>query len=553
MEHQAAANTVRSARPNGDADVVVVGSGAAGLAAAIAAHDAGARVRLVERAAVVGGTTAVSGGVAWIPMNDHMSGAGVADSRDDALTYCTRLALGKAPDEIIETFVDTGREALAYLESRTPLRMMALPMPDYHAGLPGGKPRARSVEPELFDTHELGTWRERLRKPSLFIVPLTLGEMLYEYQVHVKPSNLPGALVAQRMKDGLVAGGAALAGQLLKGVLDREIPVTLGARARRLAMRDGEVRGIEIEQDGATTTVDASCGVVLASGGFEWNEELQTRFLPGPNVLPMSPPGNEGDGLLMAIEAGADLGNMSEVWGEPACWMPGDTYDGAQLTRLVITERMCPHAILVNAQGRRFANEASAYNDLNKVFSEIDPNTGGYRNFPAWSVMDAQFRRAYPIMLSMPGTPDPEWLVRADTLEELAQKVGIDEAGLRATVERWNGHAREGHDPDFGRDTQMGDVYAPDTTIGTIEEAPFYAMPVYPGTLGTKGGPRTDARARVLNVRGDAIPGLYAAGNAMAGTSGAGYYGAGCTIGLALTWGYIAGRDAASRKGARRD
>lgn len=530
-----------------DADVAVVGSGAAGLAAAIAAHDAGARVRLIERAAVIGGTTAVSGGVAWIPMNDHMAAAGIGDSRAEALLYCTRLALGKAPVEMLETFVDTGREALAYLEERSPLSMTAMMMPDYHASLPGGKPGARSVEPALFDTNELGGWRERLRKPSLFVVPLTLQELIFDYGVQIKPSALPVALVAERMRDGLVAGGAAMAGQLLKGVLDREIPIMLGARAMRLEMRDGAVTGVEVEQDGARVQVATSGGVVLASGGFEWSDEYQARFLPGPRALPLSPPGNEGDALRMAMDAGAELSNMYDVWGTPAACMPGETYDGAPLTRLVIAERMCPHSIIVNAQGRRFANEAAAYNDLNKAFYEIDANTAGYRNQPAWSILDAQFRETYPILLVQPGSQDPEWLLRGDTLEELAEKAGIDAAGLVATVDRWNEHVRAGGDPDFGRDSQMGDVYAPERTLGTIEKPPYYALPVHAGTLGTKGGPRTDVRARVMSARGEPIGGLYAAGNAAAAASGAGYFGAGCTIGVALTFGYIAGRDAAAR------
>ncbi len=533
-----------------DADVAVVGSGAAGLAAAIAAHDAGARVRLIERAGVIGGTTAVSGGVAWIPMNHHMAAAGIDDSRDEALRYCTRLALGKSSPEMLETFVDTGREALAYLEERTPLRMVSLMMPDYHASLPGGKPGARSVEPALFDTNELGGWRERLRKPSLFVVPLTLQELIFDYAVQIRPSALPVELVGQRMRDGLVAGGGAMVGQLLKGVLDREIPIMLGARAMRLAMRDGAVTGIEAEQDGSPVDIAARGGVVLASGGFEWNEEYQARFLPGPRALPISPPGNEGDALRMAMDAGAELSNMYDVWGTPAACMPGETYDNAPLSRLVIAERMCPHSIIVNARGRRFANEAAAYNDLNKAFYEVDPNTAGYRNQPAWSILDGQFRAAYPILLVLPGSPDPDWLLRGDTLEELAEKAGIDPAGLRATVDRWNEHVRAGGDPDFGRDSQMGDVYAPDRTLGTIEQPPFYALPVHAGTLGTKGGPRTDVRARVMSARGEAIAGLYAAGNASAPASGAGYFGAGCTIGVALTFGYIAGRDAAARAGA---
>lgn len=533
-----------------ETDVAVIGSGAAGLAAAISAHEAGARVVLVERAGVIGGTTAVSGGVAWIPMNAHMAGAGVGDSRDEAMAYCTRLALGKAPREMIETFVDTGAEALAFLEARSPLRMVSLMMPDYHASLPGGKPAARSIEPALFNTHELGTWRERLRKPSLFVVPLTLDELIFEYRVQIKPSALPVDLVSARMREGIVAGGAAMAGQLLKGVLDREIPVLLGARATRLAMRDGAVTGVDARRGGETVNIEARGGVVLASGGFEWSDDYQQRYLQGMRTMPVSPPGNEGDGLRMAIEAGAELANMSEVWGSPTAFMPGEAYDGQPLARLVITERMCPHSIMVNAQGRRFVNESAAYNDMNKAFYEVDANSGCYRNDPAWSIVDAQFRAQYPLLLVQPGSPDPAWLPRADTLEGLAEQVGIDAAGLRATVERWNANVRAGGDPDFGRDMQMGDVYAPEHTLGTIEKPPFYALRVYPGTLGTKGGPRTDTRARVLDARGAPIAGLYAAGNASAAASGAGYWGAGCTIGLALTFGYLGGRDAAARAAA---
>jgi succinate dehydrogenase/fumarate reductase flavoprotein subunit len=206
---------------------------------------------------------------------------------------------------------------------------------------------------------------------------------------------------------------------------------------------------------------------------------------------------------------------------------------------------MCPHAIIVNVRGRRFANEAATYHDLNKAFQEVDPHTGSYRNQPAWAILDGQYRASYPILLVQPGTPDPDWLMRADSLAGLAALAGIDADGLGATVERWNANVRAGHDPDFGRDSQVGDVYAPRRTLGAVEVPPFYALPVYPGTLGTNGGARTDMHGRVLDARGEPISGLYAAGNVMASAAGAGYFGAGCTIGLALTWGYICGRAAA--------
>jgi hypothetical protein len=233
---------------------------------------------------------------------------------------------------------------------------------------------------------------------------------------------------------------------------------------------------------------------------------------------------------------------MSDVWGSPASFVPGETYDGRQLARILVPERMCPHTIIVNAGGRRFANEAAAYNDLNKAFYEVDPNTGGYRNQPAWAIFDAQYRAAYPVLTVMPGDPDPQWLPRAETIDALAACTGIDPGGLSATIARWNRIVEERNDPDFGRHRYAVDLKAAHPTLGTIERPPFYALPVYPGTLGTKGGPRTNVRGQVLNQRGQPIGGLFAAGNVMAGTSGAAYYGAGATIGLAVTWGYICGR-----------
>ncbi len=539
----------RLSSPDVNVDVIVIGSGAAGLVAAVAAHDAGARVLLVERAEVIGGATAVSGGVMWIPLNHHMGEMRIDDSREDAVGYCTRMALGRAPAELIEAFVDTGSEALAYLESHTPLRCSALPMPDYHAELPGARMGGRSVEPDLFDTHELGAWRERLRHPSSMTAPISLRERVFQYQAHVRPTNVPEELVSQRNSDGIVAAGGALVGRLLRGVLDREIPLLLAARAHRLVMRNGRAVGVDIEIGGEMIESAAARGVVLASGGFEWSDDAQTQFLPGPRVLPLSPPSDEGDGLRMAAEAGADLANMSEVWGSPASYVPGELYDGKQLARILVPERMCPHAIMVNGRGRRFANEAAAYNELNKAFYEIDPNTGAYRNQPAWAILDAQYRATYPILTLLPGDSDPHWLPRAETLDGLAARVGIDQEGLSDAVTRWNIIVRDRFDPDFGRHRYAVDLAAPHPTLGTIERPPFYALPVYPGTLGTKGGPRTDVRGRVLGVRGQAIPGLYAAGNVMAGTSGAGYYGAGATIGLAVTWGYICGRAAAADTG----
>ncbi|MEX1255375.1 MAG: FAD-dependent oxidoreductase [Dehalococcoidia bacterium] len=532
-----------------EVNVAVVGSGGAGLTAAILAHDNGARVAVLERSDKVGGTTAVSGGGLWIPLNDHMSEVGVQDSREEALTYCRRLAAGRTPDELIETFVDAGHVMVRYLEQHTPVRFSACGMPDYRSEEEGAKPHGRSVEPQFFAKAELGGWAEKLRPSPLMFVPLTIDEQMASMS---DPKSLPVQQVVERMKGGIVGSGNALVARLLKGCLDRGIAIQLETRARELISDEGRVAGLRAEGPSGDVFVRAKGGVVLASGGFEWSADLRARFLPGPLSEHCSPPFNEGDGLIMAQELGADLGNMSEAWVYPGAMVPGEEHDGHPVSRWVIAERTLPHTILVNRAGKRFANEGVNYNDLSKAFYHFDPQTYEYRNLPCWAIMDGQYRSKYPILTVMPGDPDPDWLPVDGSLAGLAAKVGIDAGGLLATVARWNELVGQGKDSDFGRgesvyERWIGDSKAPHPNLGTIERPPFYALQIGAHSSGTKGGPRTNAKAQVLNVRGDVIPGLYAAGNVMAGVSGPGYYGGGGTIGLAMTWGYLAGIDAAQR------
>jgi succinate dehydrogenase/fumarate reductase flavoprotein subunit len=528
-----------------EADVVVVGSGGAGLTAAILAHDHGARAVVLERSDKVGGTTAVSGGGAWVPLNHHMAETGASDSREEALAYCKTLTAGRAPDELVETFVDTAHVMARYLEEHTPLCFQPWSMPDYHLGVAGAKRGGRSLEPSPFDKRQLGEWAAKLRPAPLFPAPLTLQETTFTYQATVRPQNVPGDVVKERVAQGLLTSGAALVAALLKGCLDRGIDIVLEARGRELAMEDGCVVGLRAERARAEVAVKANGGVVLASGGFEWSERLKSQFLPGPVSHPNSPPFNEGDGLIMAIEAGAALANMTEVWGSPVGAIPDERYEGRQLSRLVVPERACPHSILVNRSGQRFVNEGATYNELGRAFNDIDPNTNGYANLPCWAIFDAQYREKYPALTLLPGQPDPDWLLRDDTIEGLAHSIGADPAALRATVDRWNAFVTEGVDRDFERHRSPMDIAAPHASMGTIEQPPFYALPVYQGTLGTKGGPQTNAKGQVLNVRGAAIPGLYAAGNVMASVAGPAYYGGGAPIALAMTWGYICGINAA--------
>jgi 3-oxosteroid 1-dehydrogenase len=537
-----------------EVDVLVLGSGGPGLVAAIAAHDAGAKVLLLEKTAKVGGTTAVSGGVVWVPNNHHMPEVGVPDSREEALVYALRLADGRSDPRLVERFLDTAPAVIRYLEERTPLRFKAIARyPDYHPEFQGGKPGGRSLDPGLFDTNDLGAWKDRLRKSPIFGATAMSVTEATDWGVFSKPLALPYKLLAERYKKGLVCYGASLVGGLLKALLDRKVEPLLEARAIELIVDDDRVAGLRGEQRGQEILVRAKKGVILATGGFEWSSDLAARFLSGRITHPNSPPSNEGDGLRMAMALGADLGNMSEAWWCPSVVVPGEEYDGRPLHRGDFAIRSLPHSIIVNRKGQRFVNEAHNYNDMMKPFFAFDPVSYDRPNLPAFLVLDQSFRDRYMLMTLLPGMPTPPWLPQADTLDALARRIGVDPEGLGATVERFNGFAREGVDRDFRRGESLYDHFygdpdnAPNPNLGAIEKPPFYALEVFPGAIGTKGGPRVSPDAEVLRVDGAPIRGLYAAGNVMAGVTGPGYPGAGSTIGTGLTFGYIAARHAAAQ------
>ncbi|MCA9673814.1 MAG: FAD-dependent oxidoreductase [Kofleriaceae bacterium] len=541
-----------------DTDVVVVGTGAAGATAALAAHAGKARVVVLDKSEKFGGTTAVSGGVVWVPNNRHMAEVGIEDSFDAALAYVTRLADGRSDPAMIRRYLAAAPEMIEFVEGATPVAFKALARyPDYHPEFEGGRPGGRSLDPGLFDTNQLGAWKDKLRRSPVFGMTAMSVSEATDWGVFSKPSALPFGVLAKRFKQGLVCYGGALAGGLLKALLDRGLEPKLGTAVHELIVEDDRVAGVRAEHDGKELLIRARRGVVLASGGFEWNAELVGRFLGGPLTHPNSPPGNDGDGLRMAMALGADLGNMSEAWWCPSLVIPGEDYDGRQLHRGDFATRSLPHTIIVNRAGQRFVNEAHNYNDMMKAFFAFDPVSYQRPNLPAWIVLDAQYLARYALLTYVPGMPVPEWLVKADTLDELAAAIGVDARGLAATVARFNRFAVEGADPDFHRGESLYDHFYGDPehgqnpNLGTIEQGPFYAIQVHPGAIGTKGGPRIDGDARVLRVGGEAIPGLYAAGNVAAGVTGAGYPGAGATIGAAMTFGYLAGRHAAAQPGAK--
>lgn len=531
-------------------DVIVLGTGAAGMAAALAAHEAGARVCLVERWERIGGTSAVSGGVIWVADNPWMRAAGIADSRADALAYFRSLDHGDLVDETLQAFVDHGPEALAFLAAIGALKVAVLPgYPDYYTDRPGAKPQgSRALDHDLFDLGELGEWAARIyaiEEPR----PLMLRETPLGGAAAV-----PGPeVLAQRLAARQCGFGQAMVARLLKACLDRGIEPLLGVETQRLIMEGGRITGIEGVQAGKPLALRARRGVVLATGGFEWDADLRQTFLRGPVTAPASPPTATGEGLKLAMAAGARLGNMTSAWWAPTLVTPDAPWPGgAPRAQIVLIERTVPHSIMVNRAGKRFCNEAANYSALGGVFHQFDATRYDYLNLPAWLIFDAQYAARYPLGTRQPGQPLPDWVMRAETIEVLARQIGLDPAVLGATVARFNAHADAGTDPDFGRGTSPYDHFygdrsrtGPFVTLGAIRKAPFYAVEIASGLLGTNGGPRTDGKGRVLGHDGAPIAGLFGAGNAIAAPTGGVYAGAGGTLGPALTFGYLAGRAAA--------
>jgi len=345
-------------------DVVVVGTGAAGLTAAVRAADAGARVLVLEKTTVVGGSTSVSAGVVWIPLNQHAAELGIPDTRDEVLAYVRRVSGRVADPELLELCVDRGAEMLEYIETHTPLKMATMAkFPDYYAAydIPGKKYGGRATEPCPFPVGEqLPDWADRIQT-KVAVRGQTARNMLAEDmgQIPRAPEELE-----RRTREDIRTKGSAIVAGLLRGVLDRGIEVRTETRAEQLLGSDGIVNGIRvIAADGTTHTIEAKRGVVLASGGFEWNRDLVSAFI-GYELYPISPQHATGDGQIMGMEAGALLGNMHSYWGSGAMMDPSDLSAGVPLPTFD-DARAAGGTIIVNSHGDRFVNEAAPYKKNN--------------------------------------------------------------------------------------------------------------------------------------------------------------------------------------------
>lgn len=516
-----------------DPDVVVLGSGSAALAAALKAAAGGLSVRVVEKSGLLGGTTAMSGAGTWVPLSRAARAAGITDDRAAVLRYIHAVAPpGWAETEapLWRAFVDAAPEMLDFLETASPLRFELLD--DADPGLvPDALPHGRMVSPKPLRAALAGPFRARIRPsplPQIFTYAEMRAHDVYHHPIRAGLRLAPRVL--WRLLTRTRTKGAALVTGLVKGCLDNGVVFDLDTRAVALIQdpQSGAVTGVVTESGGIRREIPARRGVVIATGGFEWDQQRRDRHFPGPFDYIASPRSNSGDGHRMAEAAGAALAHMDQGNLNPA--IPA-RYEG-RLHGLGVFHHREPNAILVDRFGRRFVDEYSA--NVSEVVDARDPATGQPLHLPGWLITDARFL-SRSLIPRLYGRHDPGWMVRAPTLEALADRIRLPADTLAATVARFNAGAAAGTDAEFGRSVAAG-------TLAPIVRAPFLAMPFNRSFLATKGGPRTDDHARVLRPDGSVIPGLYCAGVAMANPFGTRAYGSGTTIGPNLTWGYIAAR-----------
>ena len=540
-----------------ETDVLVVGSGGGGMTAALMAKDQGNDALCIEKGRAYGGSTAMSGGTVWIPNNHLMKRAGCQDSAQEALQYLQSITAGKVPEDRLRAYLASGPPMVEYLEKHSRLRFLIVRRQcDYYQNSKGAKPEGRSLEAMPLSVHKLdkgfGQMREYRMLPR---VSLTVNEA-----VAMLDSSWRGRLRAVRVfaryylnptrslakGDTRLTTGNALVARLRLSLADRNIPVWLETSAQRLIVEAGRVVGIEATRSGSTMRIGARKAVILAAGGFAHNQAMREKYQRQPVSTKWSVASKDdsGDAIRMGIEIGAALDFMDDAW-----WASTSLVPGWPKPMVSIIERNLPGSIMVNALGKRFTNEAAPYSDV--VKAQYANHWQEQHAIPAYLIIDSRFRSRYLTGPMMPGkTPktfiDKGYIKVSDTLEGLGKQCGIDPAGLTAEVKMFNVNAAKGKDPDFGRGDSLLDRFygdpsvKPNPCLRPLDNPPFYAVEMWPGDIGTKGGLRTDAQARVLREDGSSIDGLYAIGNCSSPVMGASYAGGGATIASSMVFGYIA-------------
>lgn len=550
-------------------DVVVIGAGAGGMAAALTAKIEGRSVLLVEKTDRVGGSTAVSGGAVWAPLNAQSAKVGHPDSFEKAWTYMRNTVGDAAPAALQQAFLREGAGMVDYFEKHTAVRLVARSFsPDYHPDREGAAMGGRSLDPAMFDGRELGPKFKELRDPlpefmvlGGMMITMTDAKHLLAVTKSFKSWREGMKLVLRYFADRLrgyhrgtrVVLGNALAARLFKSVLDQRIDYWLSTPLQKLELADGAVTGVTVLHQGRPTRVRARRGVVVATGGFPWDEALRGEQYPQPTgAWSMSPEGNRGEGIALARDAGAVLGRGHT---NPAFWAPVSVLqrpDGS-VTRYphLVWDRAKPGLMAVNGAAQRFVNESTSYHEFVRAMYRSHETVP---TMPAYLVCDHDFMEKWGMGLALPGGRAREHLVKAGylhkapTLRALGEALGLDGMALEATAARFNALAEQGRDDDFGKggtayNRYLGDAdHRPNPCLGPLRRGPFYAVEVYAGDIGTAVGIACNENAQALDAAGRPIPGLYAAGNDMHSVMGGEYPAPGITLGPALTFGWIAGR-----------
>lgn len=548
-------------------DFVIVGSGGGSMCAALVLRAAGKSVLILEKAALVGGTTATSGGVMWIPNNRFMKQDGVDDSREQAIAYLDAV-VGDHPDmpgasaARRSTYVDKAPEMIEFLLQQG-IRLRRIPSwPDYYAA-PGQSIPGRTVVSELFDLKQLGEWKERLR-PGFLPLPANLDEAM---QLPLMKRTWGAKKVLARvigrvLRDKLTGrqrttAGQALQGQMLLAALNAGVEIRLNHAVSELVVADNRVGGVVCKNGDSSDPlrIDARLGVLINAGGFARNQQMLDQYLPGVSAQwSLVIAEDTGDMIREGQRIGAGVAQMGERIGMQVA-LPPNTPDQAAAVQ---NDAAKPHSIIVDQSGQRYANEAGSSIEFSRNMRERDKQSPA---IPSWLVFDSRYIDTYMLAGTMPGPKKPKawfegkFLHKGDTLEALAAECDIPATQLRDTVERFNGFVRAGRDEDFQRgenayDQWLGDpLYEQSKALGTIEQGPFYALPLYPGDVSTYGGLVTDENARVLREDGSVIAGLYATGTSTASVMGPVEPGAGGSIGPSFTWGYVAARHALNATG----
>lgn len=551
-------------------DWLVAGAGAGGMTGAVVAHELGGSVLVVEKEAVYGGTTAKSGGVAWIPGNHRLAEFGIEDSPADGYRYLKGLIGDSVPDARLRAYAEQAPAMLRFMMAHSHVHYTPLPAyMDYYEEVAGYRSGGRSMDPAPIHVRSLGEAGATMSRDHYtglllpFNVSVVEGRRLQEMDLGAYLlgarlalryySDLPARL-ARRGDDRLTLGPALVA-RLRRSLLDRAIPLWLDSPVTELLTDNGRVCGARVERRGQAVTIRARRGVLLCTGGFARNAALRQRYQPQPSSdrWTAAATGATGDSIELGTAVDAALGFMGSAWWSPTYTLP----DGRSLA--LISGKSNPGSIMVNRQGRRFTNEAQPYEDVIK--DQYASEARGEDAIPCYLLFDGHFRQRYTAGHIKPArmTPDSRLpadyfesglLTRADSLAELADALGIDPATLERTVAEFNDHARRGEDPLFHRGRSLHDRYyadpkvQPNPSLAPLDTPPYYALRCEPGDLDTKGGLLCDEHARVLDSGHRPIPGLYAAGNASAAVMGDTYPGAGSTIGSAMTFAYIAARHA---------